>query len=100
VAAPIFNLRSQPMPDTRTDQQKIDNETCKIHQTPMVKVRQHVGHGASEWSKPACPLCDELKANGKYDEAVASIKADKADMASIRPGGALEQPAPSTIDGE
>jgi hypothetical protein len=98
------------MPDTRTDQQKIDDETCKIHQTPMVKVRQHVGHGASEWSKPACPLCDELKASGKYDEAVASIKADKKakpdsfldrDHTMLdKPMMEEEQPAPSTIVGE
>jgi hypothetical protein len=84
-------------PDHRTDQQKIDDETCPIHKTPMVKHRQHVGHGATKWSVPACPLCDELKASGKYDEAKASIEADKGKRNAAIDS---EQPVPSTIDGE
>ncbi len=65
-----------PEADKRSDQEKLLDDICPIHQTPMHKEQQHVGAGKVEWSTPTCTLCEELKAGGKYDEALASIKAD------------------------
>lgn len=88
-----------PEADKRSDQEKLLDDICPIHQTPMVKTQQHVGEGKVQWSEPACVLCDELKAAGKYVEALASIKADdeKRKAAKAAPASKPEQQQPPAV---
>lgn len=84
------------MPDTRTDQQKLLDDICPIHQTPMVKTLQHVGDGKAEWSAPSCALCEQLKRDGKYEAVAAAVESDKAKLAASGKGanaGPAKEPA-------
>lgn len=69
-------------PDRRTDQQKLLDDICPIHKTPMVKTLQHVGDGKAEWSAPSCVLCEELKRDGKYEAVKAAVEAESAKRAA------------------
>lgn len=57
-----------------SDQRKLLDDLCPLHQTPMVRTAQHVGDGKVEYSDPQCPLCEDLKSRGLYDEAKTSIE--------------------------
>lgn len=74
---PIDQANAAPL----TDQEKINAETCPVHLTPMIKHQEHIGDGQTRWTEPYCPRCEELKGAGKYDEAMASIEADKRSKA-------------------
>lgn len=83
--------------DTRTDQQKLLDDICPIHQTPMVKTLQHVGDGQSEWSAPSCVLCEQLKRDGKYEAVAAAVEAEKAKGKGANAGPAKEPAAPAAV---
>lgn len=69
-------------PDRRTDQQKLLDDICPIHQTPMVKTQEHIGDGKVGWSAPSCSLCEDLKRDGKYDAVKEAVDADRAKLAA------------------
>jgi hypothetical protein len=67
----------------------LGDETCQIHQSPMIKEKQHTGNGNWEWSKPFCPTCNLLKASGKFVEYLTALKRDGDDKMKAAATAAL-----------
>lgn len=75
-----------------SDQRRLLDDICPLHQTPMVRTANHVGDGQVSYDDPKCPLCEDLKERGKYDEAKAAIEgaAKKKELpqpSGVKPAG-------------